>query len=163
MALFDNREDVDPVILEETILSVTIDGQEYQLFTCQDFSYDETADKEVRPGPGRKKGMNNLRVLRKDTAFTWSMTLDEPNTVLLGTLIKNGIEIACFEINGVQYTSLMDLPPFTITNSFPAQDGTVKVKRLLKAEFTKNSGKIAVGDASQASVEGIALGGEGMF
>ena len=163
MALYDNREDDDAVTLEETSLTVMIDGQEYELFTAQDFSCDADFPKEVRGGPGRNKGSKNLRVKRGDPSYTFSLTLDDPNANLFGTKEVNGVEISGFIINGETYTTLADLPKFTITNTSPPVDGASKVIRLLKCEFNKASSKKSLGEASSVSLEGFALDAEGLI
>jgi len=163
MSLYDNKAEEDPSVLEETTLTVTIAGQEYELCTAQNFDWDSDYPKEVRGGPGRNKGSKNLRVMRGDIRYTWSMTLDDINGSLLGTKVVNGVEISAFNINGVEYTTWGDVPPFTITNSNPSFEGVKKVVRLTDCEFTKASGKKALGEVSSVSVEGFAKGGEGLF
>ena len=163
--MIDEREKEDGVILDETTLSIMVDGQEIELYTAQNFNWEETRDVEVRLGPGRKKGKS--RKVRKSPTYSLSMELDEPNHALLVnpdemTETDRGA-VTKFVIGGEEYTTLMDLPPFTITNRNPDQDGNKMIRKFFNCEFTKNSGSIAIGEAAKRNVDLIATRAEGLI
>jgi len=162
--MIDSRAFDDAVILDEVELTINVDGQEIMLYTSQNFELKEDREVEVRSGPGRKK--RRKRKLRKDAQYSWTMTLDEPNAALLQNpddFQENAGETSGFVINGVTYTSLMDLPAFTIVARNPRQDGSTIVRRVKGCEFNENSGSYGIGEAASRSVGGVATAIEGFI
>jgi len=171
--MIQDRQPEDGTILEETSLVISVEGgQEIELYTCQSLSYEETREVEVRHGPGRKRsGGEGREIIARDVfktpTYTFSMELDEPNHSLLinpDTDTETGRgEQPYFLIGTNKYYKLMDIPRFSVVQRFPAQSGNMKVKKLLKCRFTKNSGSIGVGEAAKVTVEGIAHDASGLF
>ena len=154
----------DGTVLEETNLVINVGGQEISLYTAQNFQWSEIIDTEVIYPPG----FGEPKVIRKKAKYTWSLELDEPNHALLQDWDKEPAPaqdkgMNYFLIKGRKYYKLGDLPPFTITNSYPKPFGAGMFRQLFKCRIKENSGSIGVGEAAKRTIEGIALSGSGLI